>query len=97
MAESTGAIIGFGFLDSQMRAIEALFVEPRFARRGVGSAILASLESAARHAGVRRLMLSSSLNAVNFYEATGYRAVQETIWRHPAGFSLSCVEMVKEL
>lgn len=97
VAESDGVIVGFGFLSQQRWELEALFVEPRFARRGIGGKILASLEAIARSAGLRRLTLSASLNSVSFYQAAGYRAVRETTWHHPAGFGLPCVDMIKEL
>lgn len=97
VAESDGSIVGFGFLSQNMGDLDALFVDPRFAGRGIGTAILTSLEAIARCAGLQRVSLSSSLNARGFYEAAGYRVVCETTWCHPAGFSLRCVAMEKEL
>jgi GNAT superfamily N-acetyltransferase len=97
VAECQREIVGFGFVNRERAEFEAIFIAPEFARRGIGTAILTALEEIARHAGLQRLTLSSSLNAVSFYRAAGYRAIEETTWHHPAGFSLECVAMTKEL
>jgi putative acetyltransferase len=97
VAEYEGIVIGFGFINRRTAELEAIFVKPHFARRGVGTAILTSLEAIARSAGLRSLTLSASLNAVSFYETAGYRTIRETTWFHPAGFSLPCVAMTKDL
>ncbi len=49
---------------------------PDWAGRGVGRAIYASGEDAARLAGVRRFECYASLNAENFYGALGFRSVR---------------------
>ena len=97
VAEGDGEILGFGFVDRYRAEVEAIFVGPEFSRRGIGSELLARLETIARQAGLQRLTLSSSLNAVRFYQAAGYQAIGETTWHHPAGFSLACVAMAKDL
>ena len=55
--------------------VRAVYVHPDFARRGVGSALLAELERRARDRGFETLVLTASLNAVPFYEHRGYEAV----------------------
>lgn len=97
VAEHESIIVGFGFLNQDTGELEALFVAPQSARRGVGTAILTSLEAIARQAGLQHITLSASLNSLRFYESAGYRAVQETAWQHPAGFILPCVAMAKDL
>jgi GNAT superfamily N-acetyltransferase len=97
VAEADAAVVGFGFINRQTAVLEAIFVAPEFARRGVGTALLTSLEGIARQAGLSRLSLSASLNAVSFYRAAGYQTVEETTWHHPAGFDLPCVAMTKDL
>jgi GNAT superfamily N-acetyltransferase len=97
VAEREGAIVGFGFLNRQTATLEAIFVAPAFARRGVGTALLCGLEEIARQAGLSGLTLSASLNAVDFYARAGYQANEQTTWRHPAGFDLPCVAMAKDL
>lgn len=65
-----------GLLDPAREAarIRAFFVDPAFARRGVGSAILTACEAAAREAGFRATSLMATRPGVPFYAAHGYRA-----------------------
>ncbi len=97
VADRESAVVGFGFINRNAAVLEALFVAPEFGRQGIGRALLTLLEQIARQAGLPALGLSSSLNAVPFYQAAGYHAIAETTWRHPAGFELPCVEMTKAL
>lgn len=53
--------------------IRAFFVAPRFARRGVGVALLDACEAAAVAAGFTRTELMATLPGVPFYAARGYR------------------------
>ncbi len=68
-----------GLLDPATDAakIRAFFVDPAFARAGVGAAILAACEAAAVAAGFRRLELMATLPGVPFYVAAGYVAGDE--------------------
>jgi GNAT superfamily N-acetyltransferase len=65
-----------GLLDPATDAarIRAFFVAPRHARRGVGRALLAACEDAARTAGFRSLALMATLPGEPFYRAAGYIA-----------------------
>lgn len=56
--------------------IRAFFVHPRWARRGIGRALLRECEAAIRAAGFRDIVMVATLPGVPLYEATGY-AVQE--------------------
>ena len=68
-----------GLLDPAVDAarIRAFFVDPAFARRGVGKAILAACEAAAVAAGFRELALMATLPGVPFYAAEGFVGEQE--------------------
>lgn len=70
-----------GLLDPAHDAarIRAFFVDPAFARRGVGAAILAACEQAATNAGFRELALMATLPGVPFYEAAGFAGEEEVI------------------
>lgn len=92
-----GTVIGFGQLDTGEGVIEAVYVDPDHARRGVGRAIVSELERAARIAGVATLVLDASLNALPFYEALGYRRECETQHALGHGRSIACVVMSKRL
>jgi GNAT superfamily N-acetyltransferase len=52
--------------------VRAIFVHPDFARQGLGSLILATVENAARAAGFRRFEMGSTLTGVPLYRLKGY-------------------------
>ncbi len=74
--ESDGCMVGFGHATEG--EVEAIFVDPAWAGRGVGGALLEhALRLAARgHEGP--IQLKSTLNAVGFYEAHGFVEVGAT-------------------
>ncbi len=76
--------------------VRAIFVHPDFARRGLGSLILATVEEAAAQAGFKRYEMGSTLTGVPLYRLKGYIA-QETL-KVPLGNGekLEVVKMVKE-
>jgi putative acetyltransferase len=112
VAEAQGAVVGFGELavdpgeylaapvDAEVRAV---YVRPEVAREGVGSALLADLEAAARERGAETLGLWASLNAVPFYESQGYARVGERTHEFSGaderapGIEARVVEMRREL
>lgn len=72
VAEKGGRVVGFAsFLGEELRA---LFVHPRDAGRGVGSALLAVVERQAARRSLRAIFCLASLNALSFYRARGFRA-----------------------
>jgi GNAT superfamily N-acetyltransferase len=77
--------------------IRAIFVHPEFARRGVGSLILAHAEQAAVHAGFRRFEMGSTLTGVPLYTLKGYHPVERIEVPLPNGASLPVVKMTKKL
>ncbi|MEJ2363525.1 MAG: GNAT family N-acetyltransferase [Deltaproteobacteria bacterium] len=91
-----GSIIGFGNLNQKSGEIEALYVDPDYVGRGVGMRILKALENAAVGSGLKLLCLSSSLNAVKFYEMAGYKRQKQKRCLLPFEM-VSCVPMIKEL
>lgn len=83
------AVVGFGSLsvgppEDYAADVDAevtgVYVRPSAAGRGVGSALLKGLEERARAAGVDRLGLTASANAVGFYESRSYERVRT--YRH---------------
>jgi putative acetyltransferase len=97
VAEEDGDVIGFGALDHKQKEIEAVYVSPEAARRGVGKAILRRLEERARELGIESLKMDASLNAVPFYKSAGYESQKETTHRLASGVEIGCVLMTKEL
>ncbi len=74
-----GSVVGFGELNLQATEIKAVFVDPKFGRRGIGSHLLKALEDLAKRQGLTTLVLDASLNAVKFYERAGYRQAEPTV------------------
>ena len=75
--------------------VRAIFVHPDYARRGLGSLILATVENAAREAGFRRFEMGSTLTGVPLYRLKGYVEVEHIavpLWN---GESLPVLKMVK--
>lgn len=97
VAEDADGIAGFGQLNQASGEVDAVYVLPERQREGTGAALLRSLEDAARAAGLKRLHLSATLNAVPFYERAGYIGEGSTVHRLPTGVELECLRMSKEL
>lgn len=76
VALAGGEVIGAGSLRSGNH-LSLLFVDERFHRMGVGSAILGKLcDYLKTEAGERRMSLQASPYAVNFYKKQGFRQVK---------------------
>jgi GNAT superfamily N-acetyltransferase len=76
--------------------VRAIFVHPHFARRGLGSLILATVENAARNAGFRRYEMGSTLTGVPLYRLKGYVEVARIAVPLQNGETLPVVKMVKD-
>ena len=96
LAADGASILGFGNLNQENGEIEALYVDPDHVRRGVGIKILQALEKKAVDSGLKLLRITSSLNAVSFYELAGYKPQRQKRWLLPSEMVV-CVPMTKEL
>ena len=77
---NTKQIIGVGGWqinsdDPKEGIVRCMFVEPELHGRGVGLELLTVIENHAK-AHITKLTLESSLNAVKFYEKSGYSAIE---------------------
>lgn len=97
VAEHDGRILGFGVLDAEAAELVALYVHPDAGRRGLGGRLLAALETVARLRGLVELRLDSSLNAIAFYAAAGWRDVGACRRTFPGGRDIACRAMAKRL
>ncbi|HSZ16693.1 MAG TPA: GNAT family N-acetyltransferase [Terracidiphilus sp.] len=75
--------------------VRAIFVHPDFARRGLGSLILATVENAARAAGFRRFEMGSTLTGVPLYRLKGYVEMERIAVPLANGEALPVVKMIK--
>ena len=74
--ESDGLMAGFGH--ATQGEVQAVFVDPGWARQGVGSALLEHALRLAERGHEGPIQLKSTLNAVGFYEAHGFVEVGAT-------------------
>jgi GNAT superfamily N-acetyltransferase len=82
---------------SEPTRIRAMFTAPDVARRGVGRAILAAAEDAARVAGFSRARLGATLSGEAFYRRSGYVEIGREAALLPDGTALAVVLMEKGL
>jgi len=87
---------GNGALDpaTMPAKIRAFFVDPAFARRGIGTAILDACEADARRHGFTRGELLATLPGVPFYAVRGYVA-QPPVRHMLGGIGVDFVPMMK--
>lgn len=97
VAEEGGEVIGFGSLNAEAGEVDAVYVAPAAAGRGVGMELLRTVEARARELGLKSLRVSASLNAVGFYERAGYVSRATGAHRLWNGVDLPCAHMSKEL
>lgn len=84
-----------GWLDPAKDAarIRAMFVDPAYARRGLGRQILDAAEADAARAGFRTFELMATLPGVPLYRACGYEEIERTEIELPDGARLDCLRM----
>ncbi len=74
--KDNGFLRGFllGGLESNVAVVNNLFVDKRFQRGGVGSALLQAYEDFARSGGIQQIKLQSrpTKQAMSFYQKNGY-------------------------
>jgi GNAT superfamily N-acetyltransferase len=77
VAEEAGEIVGVlrgGRVDHKQRTVlQSLFVDGRFHRRGIGRQLVTQFEQICQEQGVTVIKLASTLYAVPFYLALGYK------------------------
>jgi GNAT superfamily N-acetyltransferase len=75
--------------------IRAMFTAPDVARRGVGRAILAAAENAAKAGGFSRARLGATLSGEHFYRRSGYVEIGRETAPLPDGTAIAVVLMEK--
>ena len=88
-------VVGFGQLEVDTGEIEAIYVRRVAARGGVDFGLWRALEAIAPSAGLQELFLDASLNAVAFYERSGFLVVDERMHTFESSVGIACVRMVK--
>jgi GNAT superfamily N-acetyltransferase len=75
--------------------IRAFFVHPDWARRGLGTLLLAHCEAAAAQEGFTRLEMGATLTGVPLYRARGYSERERLELPLPGGGTLPIIRMTK--
>ena len=97
VASSASEPVGYAQLDVGAGVIRSVYVVPGHRRRSVGRRLAATVLTAARDAGLARVELDSSLNAVQFYEALGFSRLGDVDHGLRDGVVLPCVRMERRL
>ena len=77
--------------------VRSVFVHPRFARRGLATALMNHIENDARRHGIRILRLMATLSGVDFYGRQGYLIQGSKAIALPDGLEFGAVSMVKSI
>jgi N-acetylglutamate synthase-like GNAT family acetyltransferase len=77
--------------------IRAFFIDPAWARRGIGRQLIAACEQAAQAAGFSRLELAATLPGEPLYTAVGYQVIERIDTQLPDGERHLIVRMGKTL
>jgi GNAT superfamily N-acetyltransferase len=75
--------------------IRAFFVDPAYARRGLGSAILERCESEARACGFRRYEMMATLPGARLYARYGYTGTERVQYEVQPGVMIEFIPMSK--
>jgi len=78
-------VVGAGGVHLEDGRLLGVFVHPDRVGQGVGRALFEDIEVRARAAGLGTLTIHSALNAVGFYEAVGFEAVEGAEERATSG------------
>ena len=77
--------------------IRAMYTDPDFARRGVGTLLLSLCEGAAREAGFRRAELMATMAGLPLYQAAGYHQLEAIESPEIDGVRVPLIRMGKDL
>lgn len=77
--------------------IRAFYVDPAWARQGIGRRIITLSEEAARAAGFRRMEMAATVPGEPLYAALGYAVIERTAHQMPDGVLLPVAHMAKDL
>ena len=77
--------------------IRSFFIDPQWARQGIGSMILKACEDAAKAAGFTRCEMAATLTGVKLFQARGYLPLEPVDVPLGDGTSLPVVRMAKQI
>jgi GNAT superfamily N-acetyltransferase len=77
--------------------IRAFFVDPNFARQGIGRMLIDWCENEAVQYGFKRMELGATLPGEPLYLAMGYKSISRELAHMPDGESIAIIKMHKGL
>jgi GNAT superfamily N-acetyltransferase len=77
--------------------IRAFFVDPAYARRGLGSAILSRCEAEASACGFRSFEMMATLPGAKLYARYGYHGTEQVHYEVQPGLTIEFIPMRKEV
>lgn len=83
--------------EQKTAVIRAFFVDPDWARRGIGRMLLVRCEGEARRAGYRRLVLVALLSGVELFRRMGFAPVKPETLALPGGLQMDVLHMTKRI
>jgi putative acetyltransferase len=95
VAEVSGAIAGFAAMGGDR--LNAIFVQPQYARRGIGQQLLSTLEREAIDLNFSKILVLASVTAYPFYRACGYQAIDRAALLVQPHVRLPCFRMEKTI
>jgi len=90
-------VLGFSVVVPEEETLRAVYVDPEYARRELGTSLLRQAEWSAAHSGAERLELAASLNAEEFYRKQGYEVVESDTVALTDELEMECLRMQKRL
>ncbi len=98
VAVANEQILGFSeYHVEQGRHRTAVYVCGKAARIGIGSALFAAAESAARQNGAKEIRIDASLGAIPFYKANGFQELGVGEHELRSGMKMACMFMRKDI
>ncbi|RCJ40603.1 hypothetical protein A6770_37815 [Nostoc minutum NIES-26] len=95
VAEIGETIVGFSAYSRYW--VNAVYVDPKYVRQGIGTQLLKAIESDALSENINTLAVCASITAKPFYEGSGYQEFGETYILSSTGIHIPCIRMQKWL
>ena len=93
VADAPGFPVATGFLDSEKHSVEAIFTLPDHMGKGYATQILTAIKNEALSRGSTTLTLSSTPDAMTFYQRHGFTLLRESVYHSALAGDLLCMEM----
>lgn len=103
VVEKKGKVVGFGHMqlgvgiNKDEGHIKGLYLTPEVLGQGLGQAIIFMMEEEAAKVHIKRMTLSSTLNALEFYRKNGYRELTGPTCVNINGTPVRCYPMEKRM